>query len=435
MFIFSLKILFSLVCIVAAIHFGGRVSFDISGRTFEMSSAVFVFFSLLLFYIYGFLLFISRKIADFFAGKPAHKKGLVSLQQALSNILLKDSDQAEKSIQKAKKYLGDIPIVSWLEGQLTLMEGDLYRAKAIFYELSAREKETALGAYSICNLALKDSSDSDAINAIDSIIKLYPRAYDLIFQAIAIHIRKRNYSGARKYLAAIENTKKARIVNAIICAEEGAETNNSNFLKTAFKMAPELTTNALLYAEYLEKNGEYRQARKVLLESFKRVHTPELYYRYTSCGNDLSDADILKFARKIAESVPESWLVHFELAKKAQENGISAVAFQNFLKAYEIKPYNFIEARLKEAAKIVESVNDKAKEIIEKSDISIESKALIVPLSNLNSFSGSIQFLWRCQHCGHESKQWVPVCDECGWIGEYRYEEKEIGEISDLKKT
>ena len=334
MFLTVLKLIISISLLISAIYIGGNVSFDIGGRVFEMHIAALVFFILTLLYIYGFILALFRKIVSFFSGKPSYEKGIDQLQMAFSGILLKDRTLTEKSLKKAKKYLGNIPIVSWIEGQLMLANKDYHKAKAIFYELSGKEKDTALGAYSICNLAIKDRSSSDAINAINSIIKLYPYAYELIFQAIVICLRNRNFVEARKYISSLKETKKGMVVEAIIYFEEGTATNNSDLLKKAFKLAPELTENAIRYSEYLMKVGEYRSARKILMQSFKCVHVREVYKKYISCGKNLSDSDVLKLAEKIANEIPNSWMVYFEFANCALQNDMKKLAFQNFLKAY-----------------------------------------------------------------------------------------------------
>ena len=285
-----------------------------------------------------------------------------------------------------------------------LANKDYHKAKAIFYELSGKEKDTALGAYSICNLAIKDRSSSDAINAINSIIKLYPYAYELIFQAIVICLRNRNFVEARKYISSLKETKKGMVVEAIIYFEEGTATNNSDLLKKAFKLAPELTENAIRYSEYLMKVGEYRSARKILMQSFKCVHVREVYKKYISCGKNLSDSDVLKLAEKIANEIPNSWMVYFEFANCALQNDMKKLAFQNFLKAYEIEPYDFIA--------------DKLALLLPEIETSVAATHSEEQLS-----SKSVRFLWRCHHCGNESRKWLPICDHCDWIGEYKYEE------------
>ncbi|MBR1733891.1 MAG: hypothetical protein IJ730_00325 [Alphaproteobacteria bacterium] len=401
MLISIIKIIASITFIAIAAYYGGSVVFIIGGKNIELHIAVVILALLLLMYFYGATKSIIRKICIFFAGKPASEKGLDYLQKAFSGILLKDRRLTEKSIEKARKYLGDIPLILWIEGQLMLAKNNQHRAKAIFYELSSKEKETALGAYSICNIAIKEHSSSDAINAIDSILKINPRAHELVFQAIVISLRNGNFSMAEKYIPSIEDTKKGRLVRAIIYAEKGKATNSPNLLKRAFKLAPELSENALLYADYLIRNKEYRSARRVLIEAFEHVQIRELHSKYILCGKNLSDSDILKLAEDFIEDVPNSWLAHYEFAKIALRNDLIKLAFKHFLIAYEKEQYDFIATKLEEVAQKL-------------------GTEVAIPK---NLVSKPVRFLWKCKHCGNESSEWIPICDHCDWIGEYVYEE------------
>lgn len=396
-----LKLIAFVLALATAIYIGGSVSFNILGRTFEMHISVLVFAVLVLLYIYEFTLTLSRKIVSFFVGKPAYEKGIEQLQIAFSSLLYKDCQRTKKSIEKAKKYLGNIPIVSWIEGQLMLVSKDFHGAKAIFYGLWGKEKNTAFGAYSIYNMAVKERSHSDAVNAINSIIDLYPQAYDLHFQAIVISLKEKNFKEARKHVPSIKSARKGRLVDAIIYSEEGAATNNHDLFKKAFKLAPELAENAIRYSNVLKKNGEYRMARKILLQSFKRVHIRELYEEYVSCGQNLSESDIFKLAKKIKNEVSDSWIVHFEFANKALINGLNKIAFESFLKAYEIKPYDFIKEKVETTAALLDNKTPYSKTLI----------------------AQTVHFSWKCQHCGSESKSWTPICERCDWIGECVYNE------------
>lgn len=398
MFFSLLKLCLSILLLALSVYYGGTVIFDFDGHLFEIHIALLIFLLLALLYAYAGICSIFGRIVNFFHGKPSHEKGLEQLQLAFSGLLLKDLALTEKSLKKAKKYLGDLPLLSWIEGHFMLARDDQHRAKAIFYQLSEREKGTAFGAYSICNMAIKDHSASDAINAIDSILKIYPNAHELAFQAIAISLRSGSFSGAKKYIPSIKNTRKGRLIEAIILAEEGVATADVNLFKRAFKLAPELSDNAMRYAEALVEDGEYKNAQKVLIESFSVANIRELYDRYICCGKNLSKTDELKLAEKIMNKIPDSWLVHFRFAEIALKNNMKRLAFKHFLSAYEKAPYDFIARKLEETSAILgESAN---------------------PL-----FSKTVRFVWKCCHCGHEISKWRAVCDHCDWIGEYEYRE------------
>jgi thioredoxin-like negative regulator of GroEL len=253
-------------------------------------------------------------------------------------------------------------------------------------------------------------SETDVINAINSILKISPTAFELIFQAIAISLKNKNFSEAKKHIPSIKKTKKGKLVEAVIYSEEGIAHKNIDLLEKAFKIEPGLTENAIHYADYLSKKGEYRNAQKVLLQSFKCTQIYDVYERYINCGENISNSDRFKFAEKIMNEAPDSWIVYFEFAKIALQNGMILMAFQNFFKAYQKEHYDFIVERLVETAKMLDEPKPQS-----------AVDVLSTPLA-----SKHVQFIWKCRHCGNEEKRWIPVCNHCGRIGEYVNEERSI---------
>lgn len=401
-------VFFSIFCV--AIYFGGGITINIANKTIDVHIAVIVLALIVLVYIYSGISTLLNRIFAFFRGKPSYEKGIDNLQLAFSGILLKDKSLAEKCIKKAKRHLGNIPLISWIEGQLMLIRNEHHSAKSIFYELCAREKGTALGAYSLCKMAVSEKSEDDALNAINTILKVSPNALELIFQAIAISLKNKNFDEAKKHISSIKNTKKGRLVEAIIYSEEGIANKNIDLLKKAFKLAPELTETAIQYADILCANGEYKDARKILLKSFQHQPTLELYDKYISCGKLLDISDRLKLAEKIMEEAPDSWIVYFEFAKITMQNGMIQIAFRHFLKAYNKEKYDFIAEQLAAAAKMLDDPKPQAA-------IDVLSNPLL---------SKQVDFIWRCKECGNEEKQWIAICNHCNRIGEYFFTERLI---------
>jgi tetratricopeptide (TPR) repeat protein len=403
-----LKIVLSLSLILLAVHFGGSITINSGGKSVDIHIAAVVLGCILLMYLYGFVASLLKKILSFFSGKPKHEKGIENLQLAFSGILLKDKRLAERCIGKAKKYLGNIPLVSWIEGQLMLINRDHHRAKALFYELCGREKNTALGAYSLSKMAVNERSEVDALNAINAVLKISSDSTDLVFQAITISLRNMNFTEAKKHIPSIKKTKKGRLVEAIIYAEEGFANKDIDLMQKAFKLAPELHKNAIHYADLLLKNHEYKKARNVLLQSFRRTQSIELIKKYVSCGKNLSDSDRARFVEKIIDEVPESWVGYFEFANISMENDMKQIAFQNFLKAYEKGPYDFVAEKLLESAKMLDDPAQRAA-----ADDLISSLAC-----------KKVDFVWRCGNCGNEENDWIAICKHCDRIGEYALTER-----------
>ena len=398
-----LKAFFFLSLLLLAIRCGGSVTFNLFEKSVDIHVAAIAFLIILIIYVCGFISELINKFCSFFSGRSDYEKGIESLQIAFSGTLMKDSKLTQKHIEKAKKYLGEIPIISWIEGQWLIINKDNYAAKALFYSMCDREKNTSLGAYGLCKMAQKERSQTDAINAISAILKNYPDAMELRFQAISISLKMHDFVEAKKHIPAIKRTKKGRIVEAVIYAEEGILKSDINLAKQAFKLAPELSKNALNYAALLSRIDEHKNARKVLLESFCRTPIKEVYDAYMVCGENLTLKDKLKFAEKIAHAASSSWIVYHGFAEVALSDGMTQLAFNNFLKAYNIEQYDFIAEPLTKSAKMLGEEKDQ-------SAIDILSSPLTTQ---------KVRFSWKCNNCGHEDISYSAICNNCERIAEY----------------
>jgi tetratricopeptide (TPR) repeat protein len=390
-----------------AVRYSGMVSFDVDGDAVSVHSVVIILILGGCFYFYRL---IKTAILKVFPPRSNYQKGLDNLQLAFSAMLLRDKFMIEKFLKKSEKYLGDMPIILWLKGQQSLIDGDEHRAKATFYSLCEREKDTVLGAYSLCQLATKAKADDDALAAINSILKISPHNQDLTLQAVAIAVKNKNFIEAKKHLGALKKSDKSRLIEAIIYSEEGIQNQNPDLTKRAFKLAPELSDNAIVYAEHLINKSEYRSARDVLRKSFVAAPNREVFNKYISVGKDLSHLDQIKLASNLISDVPWSWIGYYELAKLFLQEGMIQSAFQNLLVAYEKEPFDFIGNEL---TKVAENLEDP------KPAQAIEILSQPLKLKRVN-------FIWKCAHCGSEEPHWESVCKFCNRIAEYERIQKEV---------
>ncbi|MDR0677984.1 MAG: hypothetical protein LBF44_00425 [Holosporaceae bacterium] len=383
------------------------ISFDINGNTISVHCATIIFAMGCFFYLYEL---VKSAISKVFSRKSDYQKGLENLQLAFSATLLKDKYLIGKFLRKSEKYLGNMPIVLWLKGQQSLIDGDEHRAKAIFYSLCEREKDTVLGAYSLCQLAIKSKSDDDALAAINEILRVSPHTQDLILQAIAIAVKNKKFAEAKLHVKSLKKSNKSHLIEAIIYSEEGLSQKDPNLLKKAFKLAPELSNNAVGCAEYLISEGEYRNARHTLKKSFAALPNKDVFDKYISIGDDLSNLDRIKLAGHLIDVAPWSWIGYYGIAKLFTQEGMLSSAFQNLSMAYEKEPFDFIGNEL---VKVAESLEDpkpeKANEI------------LAQPLKLKR-----VSLVWKCVQCGSEEPNWLSICGCCNGIATYEQIQKEI---------
>lgn len=391
------KLVIALSVIGAAAYYNGSVVCSVGGYVLNIPMWGLIAAFCGVSYVHSWCISIFKKIAVFFAGKPKHEKGLDCLQRVFSALLLKDTSSVADNLAKTKRYLGDIPIVSWLEGQFCLINGDELKAKSIFYKLYEGEKCTAFGAYSLSQLATKYKMDNDVISAINAILKVHPRANEFIQQAISYSIKNKNFAEARRYKNFLKNSKDK--IESIICYEESLSTNDMDLAKKAFRLAPYLETIALHYANILIKSGENRLAKKVIKRAFLHIQTQKLFQTYISCADSLDEK--IKSAYRLIDASADSWIPYFGLAQLQIQKDEYDDAFHNLLVAYEKANYDFIAELLKETAK---KINDP------------QSQTLLM-LNDLKCKHAC--FCWSCSNCKHTKSHWSSICDCCNYTGTY----------------
>lgn len=227
---FILKTALAVLVIFGAFWADLKVSVLLKDGAVTLSLWRVLAFFLGLFALYQCLGFVLRKILSLFSFIPDPRKGVDYLQQAFSGLLMKDDKIVSKNLEKAKRHLGDIPFISWLEGQKHLINGDTYKARSIFFSLSEKEKNTTLGAYSLAQLAIQDNSNRDSIEAIKSILKVYPNSQKFLLNLISLNIKNKNFDEALDHVEKILHPNRKEI-SAVIYYEKWKNFSNPEDLK------------------------------------------------------------------------------------------------------------------------------------------------------------------------------------------------------------
>ncbi len=337
------------------------------------------------------------KIASIVSCRPDTKKGIEHLQIAFSGMLVKDFHGVKKALKKSKRHLGNIPIISWLEGQFCLMSGNTYNAKSIFFKLSAEEKNTALGAYSLSQLAAENHSQRDALESVKTILKIHPDANAQIPNVIALCVKEGLFSDAFHYLKKTKSDVRDAIEGAIHY-EKWIKTRDSKEIQRAFEYLKNIPDVAIAYADELISQDEKKHAAKILKKSFKAFPSQIVFNKFLSLKDDQISA-----AKNLLESSSDSWIANFEFAKILEENELNLQALNYFIKAYSIKNYDVIANRIRSLTLKIEDCSD-------------------IDIPNLE-FSAPMKSRWICKTCHQESSIWHAVCPSCVSIASFEFRE------------
>lgn len=386
-----IKLVFILLLVVSAFFLDIKVSVSFVGRSWSLplwEILALFFFVVYIFRQCGSLL---DKLFYMFGLKADVRKGVDYLQEAFSGMLIKDHKVVWKALNKAKKHLGEIPFISWLEGQLCLINGDTYKAKSLFFNLSSREKDTVLGAYSLAQLSLQNKSDKEAIESIKAVLKVYPDAQNFLNQIISLSIKSGNIDDAFYYLRKLSDENK-RNIEAVVYFEKWKKSSDLSDLKKAHKLAPKISDIAVAYAEELLKNDEKRSARKALMRNFELSPSIEIFNKYVSL-----DEDKIKRGEKLLNAAPQSWVPYYCLAKICVEEEMPALAFEYISRAYDLAHYNFIADELAR----INALQNNGENLMDLSE------------------AKPVRFFWRCSKCGDHSVKWRSVCPCCMSVATY----------------
>ncbi len=389
------KLVFVVLLVFVAFFFDVRTSVSFMGESWSLPLWKFLALFFIVVYVCKLYKVLADKLYSLLGLKTDVRKGIDYLQEAFSGMLIKDHKTVLKSLNKAKKHLGEIPFISWLEGQLCLINGDTYRAKSLFFNLSSREKDTVLGAYSLAQLSLQDKSDKESVEAIKAVLKTYPNSQDFINQIVNLSVKNGNIDDAFYYLHKLSGGNKQNI-EAVIYFEKWKQSSDLSDLKRAHKLAPQISDIAITYADELLKHDEKRYAEKTLLRSFEQSPSVEILKKYISLGEDK-----IKRGEKLLNVAPQSWIPCYYLAKICVEEDMLALASDYISRAYDLAHYNFIADEL---AKINVLQNNGE------------------PLMDLSEVK-PVKFFWRCQKCGNHSAKWKSVCPRCTSVATYSYVE------------
>lgn len=390
------KLVFVVLLVFGAYFFGMRASVSFVGRvwSFPLWELLALLFAVV--YIYRLYRVFADKLFRILGLKTDVRKGIDYLQEAFSGMLIKDHKVVLKSLNKAKKHLGEIPFISWLEGQLCLINGDTYKAKSLFFNLSSQEKSTVLGSYSLAQLSLQNKSDKESIEAIKSILKVHPNSQAFINQIVSLSVKNGNIDDAFYYLRKLSDENKQNI-EAVVHFEKWKQSSELSDLKKAHKLAPQISDISVAYADELLKHDEKKSAGKTLLRTFERLPSIEIFDKYVSLGEDK-----IKRGEKLLKVAPQSWVPCYCLAKICVEENMPALASEYISRAYDLAHYDFIADKLAE----INALQNNGESLIDMSD------------------AENVKFFWRCTKCGDRSAKWKSVCSRCMSVATYSYVEE-----------
>lgn len=400
------KFLLAISIAIASIVSDANISVNIGQYFVELHSSILVISAIIILYSFSLIKSLFKNcFRKMFHTKSIYEKGLDCLQNAFYNLLVKDIAKSTEYIAKAKKHLGELPIVLWVDGHIHMINNDLHAAKSIFYRMSYKENGTSLGAHSLYKLSVKNCDDDTSLESLDKILLTSPVSHELALQAIAICLRNKHFLKIEKYYGYISKSRSSAI-KAIVCSENGMINGDVSLIKQAYKMNESMTLNSLHLARYYISECEYSKARSVLRKTIytsDSIYEP-LYDEYINCDPSMSNIEKVKLAQDLI--IPKLWIGYYKLGQMLFYEEMYKAAFENLLASHNLCNYDFVANLLIKSAKLFGDYNNAS-----------VNNVLSGGLKTTN-----VTFSWVCSACKKQFRDWTCVCDFCNSIGTISYE-------------
>ena len=180
----------------------------------------------------------------------------------------------------------------------------------------------------------------------------------------------------------IKKLKDRRLLGISYYLENSTTLDN---LKLAFENVKDIPDIAIAYARKLLFLEEFRKARKVIMESWKASHSPELFKFFVSVKQE----DDISVAKKFLKSM--SFEGSAEFALLLYSKGMYHIAYKYFKDAFAMYP----------TSKILFYINE-LREKLGKYDDRIMREESIVDESIVFDDPS-----WTCTSCNHKMNKWI----------------------------
>jgi HemY protein len=315
-------------------------------------------------------------------GGRRSKLGEIATHRALNALAAGDAKAAAIESARARKLLGDTPLVLLLTAESARLSGDQPTAQTAFAQLAGNKNMAFIGHRGLLRLKLAtgdhDAAHNHAMSAQDS----YPGSSWLKSQRLEIALKKSDWKAA----LALAETPAQTAALATAAANAAPTTGEAlAFAKQALKANPALAPAVIAYATALRKKNKLRAAKRALQKAWATAPNPLI----ATCYLDgiVAPLDRAKAASDLAFVNPghkESELLLAETSLAAKLTG---------------------EARRHAEAAISAGLTDK------------RPYAVLAALDDgrdaLTALSTAPSPKWLCTNCHTEHDSWSAICPHC----------------------
>lgn len=381
----------------------GGVTATIQGTTFQVSApvflasmgALFVAFYValrLLSHLFRLPIYLRRRAQAY-----QRTQGEAATNRVLVALAAGEGEAARREAERARRLLGDTPLLLALSAQASQQAGREGEAEAAYRALASRPEVPLIGWRGLLRQAMARGDWEAAADYARKAEAASPNTAWMREERLSLALRTGNWADALRL--ASPTARAALATAAAETVEDPAEARG--LAKRAFEADPSLAPAAIAYANRLRAAGREPDAQDVLRQSWKTAPHPDVADIYLAVFTDPRAR--LRAAEEFVETDPDHPESHLMLARALLEAGRPADARRHAEAAREA---GLNQHRLwLLLADIAEAEGDAAG-----GRDALRFAAVADP-----------DPVWQCEECRTQPGGWVSVCPHCGTPGKVRW--------------
>lgn len=329
----------------------------------------------------------------------AHQQiqGEAATNRVLVALAAGEGEAARREAERARRLLGDTPLLLALSAQASHQAGREAEAEATYRALASRPEVPLIGWRGLLRQAMARGDWEGAAEYARKAELASPNAAWLREERLHLALRTGNWGDALRLAS-----PNARAALATAAAETVADPAEARRLtKRAFEADPSLAPAAIAYANRLRAAGKEPEAQDVLRQAWQTAPQPDLADTYLAVFTDPRAR--LRAAEEFVEASPDHPESHLLLARVLLEDGRPADAKRH---AEAARAAGLNQHRLwLLLADIAEAEGDAAG-----GRDALRFAAVADP-----------DPVWQCEECRTRPGGWTSVCPHCGTPGKVQW--------------
>lgn len=336
------------------------------------------------------------------------RRGFEAMADGLMALASGEGRVALAKAAKAERYLARPELTNLITAQAAEMAGDTAKAEETYKKLLRDERTRFVGVRGIMKQKLAQGDTDMALRLAEKAFALKPRHEDTQDTLLRLQADKKDWSGARKTLAAkLRHGSLPRDVHrrrdAVLALSEAGDlidTDSSIEAREAAieanRLSPDLIPAAVMAARGYIDQGKPRYATRILKKTWAARPHPDIAAAFAEIAPDETPADRLRRFEALTRVKPEDP----ETRMLRAELNIAAERFPEARRALGDLADADPTARVMTIMAAIER-GEGAEDAVVKGWL---ARALTAPRGPQ----------WLCENCHSVHGRWAPVCENCG---------------------